>query len=150
MEDLQNAGRAYEILLQHEVNENRLISERTSLFLFGNSIMFIGFAMLLDVAKAKPVAIVLGLAGLVLCVIAFTALTAAIRALDIWVTGQREIEEQEGGVFAYMREKHMSPATYGFLAWEKGVGKLWRLFPHIVWVMAAIWIAALSYVVWMG
>ena len=148
MEDLQNAGRAYEILLQHEVNENRLISERTSLFLLGNSIMFIGFAMLLNVSKY--VAIALSVAGLVLCVIVFVALTAAIKALDIWVMGQRQIEEQGGGVFAYMREKHMSPATYGFLAWEKGIGKLWRLFPHTVWVMAAIWIVAFVYVIRMG
>lgn len=148
MEDLRSAERAYEILLQHEVNENRSISERTSLFLLGNSIMFIGFAMLVKVSKYM--AIVLGVAGLVSCVMAWAALTAAIEALDVWVMGQRQIEEQGGGVFAYMREKHMSPATYGFRAWEKGVGKLWRLFPNTVWVLAAIWIAALVYVIRMG
>lgn len=148
MEDLRSAGRAYEILLQREVNEHRLISERTSLFLLGNSILFIGFAMLVNVSKYM--AVVLGVAGLGLCVIIWAALTAAIKALDVWVMGQRQIEEQGGGVFAYMREKHMSPAIYGFRAWEKGVGKLWRLFPHIVWVMVAIWIAAFVYVIWIS
>lgn len=39
---------AYNILLQRHINEDRVRSERTSVFLASNSILYLGFVMSLD------------------------------------------------------------------------------------------------------
>ena len=141
MENSTDEEKAYHILLQHQFNENRLIVERTSLFALATSILLIAFAMLVPISKI--VCTVLATVGLVYCIAIWGALRASVRALDFWFTGQRQIEEEGGGCFAYMREKRLSPQIYG--NWQSGLAKSWKLYPHITWFVLAVWLVALVY-----
>ena len=143
MEDSKDKERAHQILLQHQFNENRLVAERTSLFALSNSVLLIAFAMLVPVSKI--VCTVLAIVGLIFCVVTWGALRSSVKALEVWVRGQKQIEEQEDGCFAYMREKQISPQIYGW-SWQRGVAKWWRLFPYIAVLIFAIWVSALVHV----
>lgn len=148
MENSTDEEKAHEILLQHQFNENRLIGERTSLFALATSVLFIAFAMLVPLSKI--VCTVLAAVGLVYCLAIWGALRASVRALDFWFMGQRQIEEEGGGCFAYMRENCLSPQIHGSNSWEKGLAKSWKLYPHIAWFVCAVWAAALVYLWWLS
>jgi len=141
MENSTDEEKAYQILLQHQFDDNRLIVERTSLFALATSILIIAFATLVPISKM--LCTILAAVGLVYCLAIWGALRASVRALDFWYTGQRQIEEKEGGYFAYMREKRLSPQIYS--NWQSGLSKSWRLYPHITWFIVAVWAAALVY-----
>lgn len=143
MENSTEQEKAYQILLQHQFDENRLIVERTSLFAIATSILLIAFAMLVPISPM--VCTVLAVVGLVFCVAIWVALRASVCALDFWYMTQKQIEEEGGGCFAYMREKHLSPQIYGSSNWQSGLAQSWRLYPHITWFVLAIWVAALVY-----
>ena len=144
MESFTNPEKAHQILLQHQLNENRLLTERTTLFALANSVLLIAFAMLVPISKL--LCTVLSIVGLVFCVVVWYGLRASVQALDVWVKGQRQIEEQEGSCFAYMRERGISPHLHGWSSWARGVTKRWKLYPHITWVVCAVWVATLIYV----
>jgi len=143
MGNFTDGERAHSILLQHQFNENRVIAERTSLFLLSNSVLLIAFAMLVTISEV--VCTILSIVGLVSCVAAWFGLRASTEALEAWIKGQRQIEKQEGGVFAYMRKKRISPQIYG-LPTETGATKAWKLFPYSAWLIFAVWVAALFYI----
>ena len=47
-EDEIGAVKAYEILKQRQINEDRILAERTSMFLLATSFLFLAFATLLS------------------------------------------------------------------------------------------------------
>jgi len=142
MNEFINKEGIYEILMQHQFNENRIIAERTSLFLLSNSVLLISFAMLVPISQM--ICTVIPIVAMVFCFITWVALKAAQQSLEFSIEGQRRIEEQEGGCFDYMREQRLSPHLHGWSG--KGITKLWRLFPLTAWLFFAIWIAGLVYV----
>lgn len=148
MKNSVDEEKAHQILQQHQFDENRLMAERTSLFALATSILLIAFAMLVPISKM--VCTVLATVGLVYCISIWGALRASVRALDFWITRQRQIEEEGGGCFAYMREKRLSPQIYGLSNWQSGLAKSWRLYPHITWFVLAVWVAALVYLWWLS
>lgn len=148
MENSTEEEKAYQILLQHQFDENRLIAERTSLFALATSILLIAFAMLVPISKM--VCTILATVGLVYCVATWGALKTAVRALDFWITAQGQIEKEAGGCFAYMREKSLSPQIYGLANWQTGLAKSWKLYPYIAWFVFAIWAAALVHLWWLS
>ncbi len=137
--------KAYEILLQHHLNENRLFAERVSMFLLSSSILFVGFVLLIPISKVLCTAA--GAMGLIMCAVAYGALRACITAMQFWHNAQEKIEKEEEGTFAYMRDKEISPQIHGWEEWKKGkIEGMWKLFPLLAWVFFALWAFLLIYV----
>ncbi len=106
---------AYNILLQRQVNEDRIVVERTTIFLASSSILFLAFVMLLNPTLDpifKVIRIVLPSLGIVLTTLLYFANRAATNALAFWHGAQQKIE-REAPEFAYMRENEITPHTHG-------------------------------------
>lgn len=153
MEELKQKEKSYEILLQHQINETRLLSERIALFFVANSVVFTGFILLvLEPKTCSSFIFLLGIVilGIVICFLSLAAMSASMAALQFWLQAQEQIEKEEDGYFAYMRQKEISPQIYGRKFWEKGrFSRLWSRFPYVVWVFLLMWVVALIYLlVW--
>jgi hypothetical protein len=95
---------AYKILQERHLNDDRLLAERTYLFLAGSSILFLGFAAL-DVWILRLIVTILGLA---ISIFAILGNHRTKKGLDFWEEKEKEIEE-EGQSFIYMKGRQMSP-----------------------------------------
>lgn len=144
MEDEMNA---YKILLQRHINDDRLIGERTSIFLASSSILFLGFVILLQ--SARILAIIVPCPGLILSALAIISNWRTRKGLDFWEEKEKEIEE-EGQNFAYMKEREMSP----HLVYERVPRYLRRLRNRHIYTWAlpgtfvVLWVASLVWAIW--
>ena len=145
MEQIRQKEKCYEILLQHEVNENRLLSERIALFFVANSVIFMGFILLIPISKI--LCSLMFLLGVAICAMSYAGISASIGSLRYWTKAQEQIEKEEEGCFAYMRQKKISPQIHGRKVWEKSkLQRLWGLFPHFVWFFLFVWIIGVLHV----
>lgn len=137
--DMKNIGpiEAYDILLRRLTSEDRIIVERTSMFLAASSFLFLAFVMLLDPTLApivKALRIVLSIVGLFLTFVLYCLNLMALNALGFWHVAQRKIEET-APEFAYMRENeitthiHASNVIGGKKRWERNDEGKWLLHP---------------------
>jgi len=104
---------AYDILLRRHVSEDRIVTERTGVFLAGSSILFLAFVMLLNPDLApifRWLRILLPLVGICLTVVLYLSCKAADYALSFWHGAERKIED-ETSEFNYMRENNITPHT---------------------------------------
>jgi hypothetical protein len=102
---------AYEILLKRHLNDDRLMGERSSIFIASSAILFAGFAVLGDTAWELRIG--LCVFGIILSVFAIMSNYRTSKGLGFWDKGERYIEEH-GKNFTYMKEKQMMPHTvYG-------------------------------------
>ncbi len=102
---------AYNILLQRNVNGDRLLSERTSRFLAASSILFLAFVMLLNPNLApvfKWLRIVLPVVGGFVTFLFRSSALQSSNALEFYWGAQENIE-RKAPEFAYMREKGIAP-----------------------------------------
>jgi len=103
---------AYHILLQRQMSEDRILGERTSIFLLATSFLFLAFVTLLNPDWTgtifKVLRILLPSVGLFLTFLLHCFNRGAINALAFWHAAQQKIEE-EAPEFAYMRESKISP-----------------------------------------
>jgi len=97
---------AYRILSERHLNDDRLMGERTSIFLASSSILFVGFVML--PSSAWILRIIVSCLGLLLSFFAIKSNRRTSGGLNFWDNHQKQIE-QEGQSFAYMRERKMEP-----------------------------------------
>jgi len=147
MEDEINA---YRILLQRHLNDDRLLVERSSLFLASSSILFIGFVMLPP--DAFVLRIILPSLGLLLSFLGLVGNKRTIKGLDYWEEKEKEIEE-EGQSFAYMREKGIIPhAMYETInsGWFRWLSWIRNRHIYTYWLPSlfiALWICSLIWVV---
>jgi len=126
---------AYKILLQRQINEDRIIIERTTIFLIASSFLFAGFVMLLNqnLAPYKLLRIVLPVVGIILTCFVYLLNLSATKALRFWHHGQGKIEETEGGLFAYMRGNEITPHydlckySHGEIEWKQNDECKWTL-----------------------
>ncbi len=87
-----------ELLWLHEqwtklaIEDNRLLSERTNIFLLANSIWFAGFAILLG--NSKQLCYLLPVVGIVLCVMHYFNATAALRGVIFSWSRLGKLEER--------------------------------------------------------
>jgi len=98
---------AYSILLQRHINDDRLMRERSSIYLACNSLLFLGLVNLTPntILFFKIIIIVIGLAW------SFIAIISNHRTkigLDFWEEHEKTLETK-GSSFAYMRENKMTP-----------------------------------------
>ena len=130
---------AYQILLQRQMSEDRLLGERTSIFLLASSFLFLAFITLLNSDLGAPIykllCTILALLGIFLTICIFHLNQSAINALAFWHVGQRKIEE-EAPEFDYMRVNEITPHIYGY---ECALGqKEWRRNKDGKWVLERI------------
>ncbi|MEA3442535.1 MAG: hypothetical protein U9R04_03475 [Chloroflexota bacterium] len=117
MEQKQSANqpedevKAYNILLKRHINDDRLMGERSSAFLAGSSILFVGFIMLVQFCPtSRMLCIAIPILGLLLCFCAIFSNGRTRKGLNFWMGHAREIEEK-GCTFAYMKDKNMLPSS---------------------------------------
>ena len=103
---------AYEILKQRQMNEDRILGERTSIFLLATSFLFLAFVTLLNPDWTGTIftvlRILLPIVGLFLTFLLYCFNQGAINALAFWHDSEKKIEE-EAPEFAYMRESEIAP-----------------------------------------
>lgn len=109
---------AYNILLQRQINEDRIVVERSSVFFLATSFLFLAFVMLLN-PNLAPIFKVLRIALPILCIfltfLLFHLNRSATNALAFWHSGQQKIEET-APEFTYMGQNEITPHLHGYEA----------------------------------
>ena len=140
MEDQMNA---YEILLKRHLNDDRLLGERSYLFLAGSSILFLGFVTL--PASVCILRIFLPVLGLILSFLTFIGNRRTSKGLYFWEKGEEKLEK-EGQNFTFMRENKIAPHTV-YDAVNKGcLGRI--LSPIRNRRIYAYWLPGLFFTLW--
>ena len=104
---------AYNIILQRHASEDRILTERVTVFLGASSILFLAFVMLLNTDLAPSfrwLRIVLPLVGIFMTCFLYSSCRAAANAIAFWHGAEGKIES-ETPEFSYLREKHIAPHT---------------------------------------
>jgi len=115
-DQLKEGSRAYNILLQRHINDDRLMGERNSIFLASSSILFLGFTMIAQ--TAHMLSIIIPILGFAFCSAARTS-----KGLDFWEEQEKRLEN-ENCSFAYMKAEGMLPhLVYDHVAGAK-MGRL--------------------------
>ena len=118
------AVKAYDILQKRQISEDRILGERTSMFLLATSFLFLAFVTLLNPEWEGYIFTVLRymlpIVGIFLTILLFFFNQFAAIALEFWHKAQCKIEK-EAEEFAYMRSKQLTPhiAGYEFMTGEK-------------------------------
>jgi len=117
---------AYQILMQRTTDENRLLTERTTIYLAASSILFLAFVMLnhssitLAPILVKSLRIILPILGGFLTLLLYSMNRATHNALEfLW--GAQEKIERDTPEFGYMREQGITLQIEGrrFIDGEK-------------------------------
>jgi hypothetical protein len=109
------AVEAYRILLKRQISEDRILAERTSIFLLASSFLFLAFVTLLNPGWTgylfTALRILLPSVGIFLTILLFLFNQSASIASTFWHEAQRKIEGKadEAGVFSYMEENDIAP-----------------------------------------
>jgi len=139
----------YSILLQRHLNDDRLMAERSTIFLASSSILFLGFVMLLPTGGKFPIFV--ACIGIVLCLLAIISNWRTRKGLDFWGEKEKEIEKNgQSSTFKYMQDKKMMP----HLVYEKSPEWMykWKLrnrHIYTYWLpffFIALWISSLIWV----
>ena len=132
----EEAFAIHERLIQLAINDNRLVSERTSMFLLASSFLFTGFV--LSAERLAPLSIVLAVAGMVLC--GFQALNIGSIYISqlFWLNRARQIERRK--LSAKWTVEDLSPISswIKFLADRKKVQEAGQLSVLRHWVLFKI------------
>jgi|Deesub1362A_J573_1020465.scaffolds.fasta_scaffold30509_1 hypothetical protein len=131
---------AYDILLRRNIDENRLLTERTTIYLAASSVLFLAFVMLnqpsvvLAPVLAKWFRVILAFLGVILTFLFYSFARYTHNTLEFLWGAQEKIERTHE--FKYMREKGICPQidglqkfAYGQKQWDKGnivQGRWWR------------------------
>ncbi len=147
--------KAYNILLQRHMNEDRVRSERTSIFLASNSILYIGFIMLV-LENRLFLPIVICALGIIISFITLPLNVGSWKAQSAWNRGESKIEiSAQNPVFIYMKRMEILPCSQlDPAASHKERGdwyvklKHWRSQPVLVPLLfLGLWLVSLSYLV---
>lgn len=103
----------YEFLWQHQKEENRLLSERTTIFLAASSILFLAFVMLfqesiINASVVKWLRIVLPILGMFITSVFLSLAQGTVQALEFLWNSQKRLEKEEQ-VFSSMKDKGLAP-----------------------------------------
>ncbi len=161
---------AYDIFLQRHINEDRVIPERTGVFLAGSSFLFLAFVMLLNPDLApifRVLRIILAVVGICLAFLLYSLNRAAINALRFWIGAEQKIEE-EAPEFAYMRENSIIPrfqgedCIWGKMEWRRdkngkhvlepvGKPRKWLISPLFsIGIIYAVYLPLTFFVLWLS
>ena len=112
-----NPLEAYKILQNRQMSEDRILAERTSMFLLATAFLFLAFVALLDPDLTtypiiEPLRIILPILGIILSFLIFCFNKSASIALDFWHKAQCRIEKTDP-CFDYMRDFELTPHIAG-------------------------------------
>lgn len=139
---------AYNIILQRHLSDDRLIGERSTIFLASNSILFVGFVMLIQCQDAMVIRVIIPCLGFIWSILTVIANRRTLLGLDYWDKCEKKLE-MEGQRFAFMRENKISPHLF-----YEMTKKRWFTWPRnryiyayflpslfiILWVSSLVWI----------
>jgi len=130
---------AYHILWKHNREENRLLSERTTIFLAASSILFLAFVMLnqssvtLAPILIKWLCIILPVLGILLTLLFYSMARGTLNRLEfLWY--EQENIERVTPEFTYMRERGNAPQIDSTelrnmkREWKQNNDKIWVSF----------------------
>lgn len=114
--DIRVKLEAYKILLERHINEDRVLAERTSTFLWASSILFLAFITI--IAQQRNflfLSVIICIFGILLCFIIFGSNLGGWMALSRWIKGEQIIEreqrEHKNSVFTYMHSVGILPSS---------------------------------------
>jgi len=143
---------AYDILLRRQISEDRIVTERTNIFLAGSSFLFLAFVMLLtsnqDTIIFIWLRILLSIVGIFLAFLLYCLNRAAINALNSWHIWQGKIE-REAPEFAYMRENEIAPHITPIQRPVKLRGWL-KKSPLTIEIIYAVSLPLTFFLLWLG
>lgn len=128
----------YHILLQCLREENRLLSERTTIFLAASSILFLAFVMLFQgsiirSSCIKYLIILLPLLGIFLTLVFYSLARGTLHRLEFLWHAQENLE-RESQVFDWMRKSGIAPQIDRTeyknkkREWKQDNSKIWKQF----------------------
>ncbi len=110
--DKIGAVETYNILQRRQINEDRIVVERTNMFLLATAFLFVAFVILLDPEWEGRIftvlRFVLPLLGILLTFLLYLFNRNAIKALAFWHDAQCDLE-RNAPEFVYMRENRLGP-----------------------------------------
>jgi len=143
----------YNIIQNRQINEDRILAERTSLFLLSNSFLFLGFVTLFSIAYV--LSIIITIIGLFLCLFMFRLNQLSIQQLNYLHFNMREFE-QNSLAFSFMREKKITPhiplEVHPSLKENWLLRKLTVSSIHIIWIpliLAILWVCSLIWMIFL-
>lgn len=142
----KEAREVYAILLRRQMNEDRILAERNSLFFLASSFLFLGFVTLSSEAQILRIAI--SLLGLFLCGLTCRLNQLSIRALDYFHSSLTKLEK-ECSTFSYMKEMKITHDPFFKDNWL--LRKLTVSHIHLIWIPTAfsiLWICSLIWVIY--
>lgn len=156
-EDKIGAVETYNILLKRQINEDRIVVERTSMFLLATAFLFLAFITLLDPEWEGRIftvlRFVLPILGILLTFLLYLFNRNAIKALAFWHDAQCKIE-RETPEFAYMRDNRLGPHLQRFKLDEDPKGKRKKLSGtrpiykyYLPLTFLALWVVSLVLVI---
>lgn len=126
MEDNGNDEmRAYKILMERHINDDRLMNERMSVFLLANSFLFAGFVVLIKVEQVSYLRLIVPVVGIIMCIAGFILSWRTMQGLCFWDEAESKINTY-GDCFKYMRRREICPdLVYKHIERAKSGGWLW-------------------------
>lgn len=138
--------RLLDYITQRRFNEDRLSSERTSIFLLSNSFLIAGYIITVTLQQGRPIAYVMGTLGIILSVLQFLLMSWNFRVLNFLFRVQRTLEDHP--TLEQIRNEKFLLSAYRdelegqkFFVWAKRL----RLDPHSI---AKYWIPIVFFLLW--
>lgn len=152
--------RWYELACQHLFNDDRLLAERTNLFLLSSSILFLGFVTLVCYAKMPFFEYFLPIIGMILSIMHFRNAQYSSEALGYWHEQiVRKIEKEEGWDNKYTKFSDTNIFSEGIalrLGFSEYFEKL-NCFKHLIGKRRGVpsnawklWLPIVVFLVWLA
>lgn len=137
---------AYSILIQRHINDDRLMRERSTIYLASSSILFLGLINIPP--NGLFFQIIIAIIGIIWSIFAIISNRRTSIGLNFWEKHEKIIETK-GSSFAYMRENGITP----HLVYSE-IGKGWltsirnrHIFSYILpslfiilWITSLVWV----------
>lgn len=150
-EDKIGAVKAYDILQKRQISEDRILAERTSMFLLATAFLFLAFVTLLNPEWEghifKVLRIILPSVGIFLTLLLLIFNRSATKALGRWHDFARILEKKNE--FKYMLDKRIVPHTKNPKGWVRKIFLSSRTvyWLHLPLAFFVLWTTSLVFVI---
>lgn len=100
----------YKIITQRHINEDRIMTERSSVFLTSNSIIFAGFCILIQNFFLLPT--IICSIGIIFSILAMISNYRSSKGLEYWENAEKELEKSKMGPFKIMNDNDITPSNF--------------------------------------
>ena len=146
-----DAVKAYDILQKRQISEDRILAERTSMFLLATSFLFLAFVTLLNPEWEGRIFTVLRVllpsVGIFLTLLLLIFNRSATKMLGRWHDAERLLENEVE--FEYMQTRGIAPHTENPKGWVRKIllssRTVYRL--HLPLAFFVLWATSLVFVI---